>query len=223
LKEVIVIGNPKWRVGVLGIVASNIVEEFNRPAFVWGREGSEHIKGSCRSDGTVNLVDLMTGVKEEIFLDVGGHEMAGGFSMEQDKIHFLESELVCSYGKVKKGKDTGQKTVDKVLTIDDVTWSTYKDIERLAPFGVGNPKPVFLFKKIEIAGIKLFGKEKNHLELRFKNSSGGFIPAIGFFMNESTFEAPLEAGRKINLVASVEKSMFRGRAELRLRIVDIFV
>jgi len=222
LKEVIVIGNPKWRVGVLGIVASNIMEEFGKPVFVWGREGSEHIKGSCRSDGTVNLVELMTAVSNKIFLDIGGHELAGGFSIEQKKIHLLEEELVAGYEKTKKEQSEEQKTVDKILTIDEVVWDTYKNIERFAPFGVGNPKPVFLFQDVEIADVKIFGKEKNHLELKFKNSNGSFIPAIGFFMDEKTFDFTLEVGRKINLVASVEKSMFRGRAELRLRIVDVF-
>ncbi|VAW12634.1 Single-stranded-DNA-specific exonuclease RecJ [hydrothermal vent metagenome] len=223
LREVIVVGNPKWRVGVLGIAANNIMEEFGRPVFVWGREGSEHIKGSCRSDGTVNLVELMTCAPEELFLNVGGHELAGGFSMNQEKIHLLEDELVLSYGKVKREQSEQHKTVDKMLDIDEVTWNTYKDIERFAPFGVGNPKPVFLFENIEIAGVKVFGKERNHLELKFQNSRGGFIPAIGFFMDENTFDTPLEVGRKIKLTASLEKSMFRGRAELRLRIIDIFV
>src|SRR3989338_4443283 len=58
-KSVIVIGNPKWRVGVLGLIASKIAEEYKRPAFVWGMEGGETIKGSCRSDGSVNLVEMM--------------------------------------------------------------------------------------------------------------------------------------------------------------------
>lgn len=222
IREVIVIGNPKWRVGVLGIAANNIMEEFNRPVFVWGREGGEHIKGSCRSDGTVNLVELMSSVSEGFLLGSGGHELAGGFSAPHEKIHLLEDELINSYKKVKKEREEKEVFVDKEMSVDEVSWDTYQKIEQLAPFGVGNPKPLFLFRDIEVAGVKMFGKEKNHLELQFKNSRGTSIPAIGFFMDEGTFDAPLEVGRKVNLVASIEKSMFRGRRELRLRVVDVF-
>jgi len=229
-REVIVVGNPKWRVGVLGIAANNVMEEFGRPVFVWGREGSAHIKGSCRSDGTVNLVELMAGVSSGFFINSGGHELSGGFSVEHEKIHLLEEELVASYEKTKREQGVEQKTVDKILSIDDVNWGTYKDIEQLAPFGVDNPNPTFLFEGLPIADIKMFGKEKNHLELQFKNSRENAVSAIGFFMDEKTFSAgvgsasvgcKLEEGRKINLIASFEKSMFRGRPELRLRIVDV--
>lgn len=221
IHDVIVIGNPKWRIGVLGIAANNIMEEFCCPVFVWGREGGDTIKGSCRSDGTVNLVELMASTQEGFFLGSGGHELAGGFSVAQEKIHLLEDELIKSYQKTKRKKQDKKILVDKAMYINDVSWDTYRQIEQLAPFGVENHKPVFLFEGLEIAGMKLFGKEKNHLELSFKNSRGSFIPAIGFFMDEETFDVPLEIGRKINLVGSLEKSMFRGRRELRMRIVDI--
>mgnify|MGYP001599272010 FL=1 len=94
-------------------------------------------------------------------------------------------------------------------------------IEKLAPFGAGNPKPIFLFEKIEIAGVKNFGKEKNHLEIIFKKSDGKNISAIGFFMKGGEWGIELKEGEKINLIATMEKSMFRSFAELRLRIVDI--
>jgi single-stranded-DNA-specific exonuclease len=78
IKPVIVIGNPKWRVGVLGLVASRLTEEYKKPAFVWGLEGSEVIKGSCRSDGSVNLVTLMTHIPAGSFAEFGGHEGSAG-------------------------------------------------------------------------------------------------------------------------------------------------
>jgi len=222
LRDVIVIGNPKWRVGVLGIAANNIMEEFGRPTFVWGREGSENIKGSCRSDGSINLVELMNSTSEELFVDIGGHELAGGFSISHEKIHLLEDELVKSYKNMKKAVKEENITIDKKMTLDDVDWRTYKEIEKLAPFGVGNSKPLFLFEDILLADIKMFGKEKNHLHLHFKNSRGSGVSAIGFFMNAGSFETKLEVDKKINLIASFEKSVFRGRQELRLRIVDVF-
>ncbi|MFC1721209.1 single-stranded-DNA-specific exonuclease RecJ [Patescibacteria group bacterium] len=225
IKDVIVIGNPKWRVGVLGLAANKITEEYDRPAFVWGREGSQTIKGSCRSDGSVHLVDLMREVREEVFIDIGGHEAAGGFSITNGYIHTLEDELISAYQKVKYDTGDSNKTmIDKKMSLDEVSWATYNNIDNLAPFGVGNPKPTFLFENIEIVLMKQFGKGEDHLQLNFKNSAGDMIPAIGFFMlPETSDKKPLEIGKKINLVATVEKSMFRGRPELRLRIVEIFV
>ncbi|KKP66074.1 MAG: Single-stranded-DNA-specific exonuclease [Candidatus Nomurabacteria bacterium GW2011_GWE1_35_16] len=97
-KKVIVIGNPTWRVGVLGIIASKIAEEYKRPAFVWGTDGSDDLKGSCRSWGGANLVEIMTALPENSLLGFGGHAGAGGFSVAQTEIHFLEERILNVYG-----------------------------------------------------------------------------------------------------------------------------
>lgn len=222
LREVIVIGNPLWRVGVLGIAASNIVEEYGRPAFVWGREGSHTIKGSCRSDGSVNVVELMTSVSEELFLNVGGHEFSGGFSISHEKIHLLEDELVGAYEKVRRPREEKEIMIDAILSLDDVNWSTYGEVEKLAPFGVGNPKPTFSFPNITIGGARAFGKGNDHLELSFRNVYGKVV-AIGFFMKADMFEMRVENGARVTLIATMEKSLFRRTPELRLRIVDIML
>jgi single-stranded-DNA-specific exonuclease len=222
VKDVIVIGNTNWKPGVIGLIAGKLVEEYGRPAFVWGREDSEHIKGSCRSDGTVNLVGLMVAVGEDFFLNIGGHESSGGFSVSYEKIHFLEEELLKAHKKIKKitALPSGEM-IDCVLTIDDVTADNYKTIEKLAPYGVGNPKPAFLFSNVAIKEVSMFGKEKNHLKLIFENSKGAKIPAIGFFMDAKDYKVPVEAGATINLIATVELSLFMRRPEIRLRIIDI--
>ncbi|MCX6757415.1 MAG: single-stranded-DNA-specific exonuclease RecJ, partial [Candidatus Nomurabacteria bacterium] len=126
--EVIVIGNPAWKVGVLGLIAGKITDEYKRPAFVWGRDENDVIKGSCRSDGSVSVVELMTETKEH-FTEFGGHEGAGGFSVHNDKIHFLENALCESFVKLTptllplgKGEvPTAEGVYDLKLTLDDVT------------------------------------------------------------------------------------------------------
>ena len=222
MREVIVVGNPAWKPGVLGLAANRLMEDYERPVFVWGREGGTHIKGSCRSDGSINVVELMVNVRQGIFLDVGGHELSGGFSISHEQIHFLEEEIILAYKKIEKKSSVEEAmAVDSTLSLDHVTWETQRLVEQLAPFGIGNPKPLFLFEGIEIKGVKAFGKEKNHLELQFENSAGKRIPAIGFFISQENFKTAIEEGNFINLFATLEKSMFRGRPELRLRIVDI--
>ncbi|MFA5830262.1 MAG: single-stranded-DNA-specific exonuclease RecJ [Candidatus Paceibacterota bacterium] len=222
LLEVIVIGHPEWEPGILGLAANNLAEEFNRPVFVWGRDTDGKIKGSCRSDGTVSLVELMSRAREGAFLQFGGHAEAGGFTVSSEGIHTLEKELSDAYRAMEKIVKAGMVAVDDELSLDDVTWGTYEQVEAFAPFGMENPKPVFLFKNAEITGVKKFGKTNEHLELEFRNSKGNRIPAIGFFTGEKDFpEVLLGAGEKVNLIATLEKSVFRNYPELRLRIVDI--
>ncbi|MBX4215557.1 single-stranded-DNA-specific exonuclease RecJ [Candidatus Parcubacteria bacterium] len=220
--EVIVIGNPEWRPGVLGLLASRLVEEHGKPAFVWGKGEEADLKGSCRSDGTVNMVELMTSVTDGTFIDVGGHELAGGFSVSHEKIHLIEEELTAAYRKVKKGKVSLAKAIiDCALTLDEVNETTYVKLEKLAPFGIGNPKPTFLFENAVIEEVKHFGKEKNHLELVFHTTFGDKISAIGFFKSAESFKKEISAGTAVNLIATFEKSYFKRRPQIRLRIVDI--
>jgi single-stranded-DNA-specific exonuclease len=223
-KSLIVIGNPSWRIGVLGIIAAKITEEYKKPAFVWGGDGNNDIKGSCRGWGGVNLVEIMTLLPENSLIGFGGHKNAGGFSVSHEEIHFLEERLVKVFNKYETVEEKNKEyTIDANVLIDDVTSENYSVIEKLAPFGMANPKPTFLFKGLVISSLKEFGKEKNHLELIFKNSRGRQIKAISFFKTRNSFGSPLEQGSKINLVATFEKSSFAGREELRLRIVDILI
>ena len=221
-KSIIVIGNPSWRVGILGLVASKVAEEYKRPAFIWGSEGSDIIRGSCRGWGDVNLVEIMSTLPENSLLAFGGHAGAGGFSVSNAQVHFLEERLLGVFDGIKDKKESSiEINIDALITIDDVTIENYNVIERLAPYGIGNPKPTFMFEDLAITGVKGFGKEKNHLELMFTNSRGRPVKAIAFFKTDESFNRSITAGERINLTATFEKSTFGGRTELRLRIVDI--
>lgn len=222
MRDVIVIGNPKWRVGVLGLVAGKISDEYKKPVFVWGKDENDFIKGSCRSDGSVSVVELMTATSEH-FLEFGGHELAGGFTVHNEKIHFLEETLSVSYSKTRKIKIADDIAYDIKSDLSMVNMKNYKEIEKLAPFGLGNPKPIFLFENIKIEKIKKFGKNgsEEHLEIIFSDANGNKAKAISFFSTPDSFEKPLAEGLSANLLATFDLSRFRGREELRLRIVDI--
>ncbi len=221
-KKVIVIGNPSWRIGVLGIIASKIVEEYKRPVFVWGSDGSDELKGSCRSYGGINLVELMNSLPENSLTGFGGHAGAGGFSVDHKEIHFLEDRILQVYGGDREVEEIAhEEGAEATIEIDDVTSANYSVIEKLAPYGAGNPKPTFLFKDISIYGVKEFGKEKNHLELSFLSSKGKIVKAIAFFKTKESYGGKINVGERINLVATFEKSIFGGKTELRLRIIDI--
>jgi single-stranded-DNA-specific exonuclease len=234
MKEVIVIGNPKWKVGVLGLVAGKISDEYDKTVFVWGNDENDLIKGSCRSSGDISVVELMS-ENSDHFIDFGGHELAGGFTVQNDKIHFLEEKLSNSYrNRVKSGLKGAQGSVlpnlpnyDIEGNLDLVNMKNWKEIEKLSPFGLGNLKPVFLFKNVKIENIKKFGKNSSgeHLEITFsdakKDGKRNKIKAISFFSNNDSFETKIEEGLSVNLYATFDLSRFRGREELRLRIVAI--
>ncbi len=222
-KSVIFIGDTTWRAGVLGLVAGKITEEYKKPAFVWGLEGGEIIKGSCRSSGEVNLVDMMTLLPEKSFLEFGGHAMAGGFSVSREEIHFLEERLEEAYTKSpKKSVESDEEVlVDAHLSLDDVTRDVWNEVNMMAPFGVANPKPVFAFDDILISEIRKFGKNNEHIEISFRNSRGRDIKAIQFFKSFDSLPENVRDGKKINLKAHIEKSTFGWKEEIRLRIVEI--
>jgi single-stranded-DNA-specific exonuclease len=221
-KQVIVLGNPDWRPALLGLVAGSIAQEYNRPVFLWGRENGEFIKGSCRSEGTTDLVQIMESSKE-VFIEYGGHKMSGGFSVDFEKIHTLENVLVESFVTLKnKSKiNNDEMLVDAELTLKDISEKSVAEILQLAPFGVGNEKPVFIFRDVIPEKINRFGKAEEHLSINFRDGTAT-MRAISFFTSPDQFGDLLKEGIKTNLVANVEKSFFAGRSEIRLRIVDFF-
>jgi single-stranded-DNA-specific exonuclease len=222
IKDVIVVGNKDWKAGILGLVASKLVEKYKVPAFVWSQEGNM-IKGSCRSLDELHLVDIMQDAHIDSFINFGGHAEAGGFSCKIDEIDALEKRLQKSVKKYKikntKRKKT-QKIIDMELSVDAISLHSYQEIRKLAPFGVGNEKPLFLFKDVLIENVRTFGKDKNHLEIFFKNSLGKTIRGIAFFKTPDDFKK-LKENKTCDIVAHIEYSVFIGKHELRLQVVDI--
>jgi single-stranded-DNA-specific exonuclease len=215
--RVVVVGNPDWRPSLLGLVANSLVEEYGCPAFVWGRDGDGVLKGSCRSYGGINLYDLMNKTKDS-FIEYGGHSGAGGFSLALEHISNLEDELSKSLEHVEAGPIQEEGNI--MVSLSEVGPKLWDTVSKFAPFGTGNPKPVFQFSDAEIKSAKNFGKSENHLEIIFKTDRGA-VKAISFFNTIEGTKAPLMPGAKVSLKAHLEKSYFMNRPELRLRIVDI--
>jgi len=228
LPKVIVFGNPKWKPSILGLVAGKLAEEFNRPVFLWGRNGLGEIRGSCRSDQRADVYELMQNLPKNFLDHFGGHKFSGGFGISNDNIHFLEEKLLKSLKTEKNGQDKEKDEmvlIDEELLVGDINWEMVEEIYKLSPYGQGNPKPIFIFKNVKLPKIQKFGKHKEHLKLDFPIESNGdekkSISAISFFASEDTFEKTLKEGQSVDLVATIEKSYFRNNPELRLRIIDI--
>lgn len=220
LRDVIVIGNPDWRPGLMGLVANSLVEEYNRPAFVWGRDGNGILKGSCRSCNGYDLVTLMNKASDS-FIEFGGHSGAGGFSLSLENVSTVEEKLSQALASLEsKVKEPEEQNKGLIISASDVGDNLWETVSKFAPFGMGNNKPIFKIPKAEIKSVKKFGKEGNHLEIIF-NGGNKEIKAISFFSDLENFSATLSPGRSVNVFANLEKSYFRNRPELRLRIVDI--
>lgn len=219
-KAVIVMGNPEWKPSLLGLVAGGLAEEFNRPVFLWGREEGITIKGSCRSGGGVSVYEVMKYASES-FIEYGGHLQAGGFSVSEEAVHTLEAALIESHKKIAGQGTEVERVVDAELTPREVTWDTYRAINRLAPFGEGNPKPVFVMCDVVLEGARTFGKGNDHLEITIEGTGGRPVKAIAFFSTLESFGVPLAEGVRVSLIVHLEASYFGGKSEIRLRLVDV--
>jgi len=148
--------------------------------------------------------------------------MAGGFEVTDQGIYDLEKALNEAQTKtlLNKDGDLGKIKIDKVVSVDDLDWNLFNEINKLSPFGVGNDKPVFMIKDGEIEKVEFFGKEKNHLKIILKKKNGRKIPAIQFFIKEKD-KNKISDKTKVDLIVNLENSNFAGFNELRLRIVEI--
>lgn len=220
-KKVIVVGNPNWKPALLGLVAGGIAEEFDKPVFLWGRDTETTLKGSCRSGGGIDVLKLM-GYAKDAFIEFGGHVGAGGFSVSLDVIHNLENVLLGAVLKCgRENNELASAPADAVLRLSELDWGVISNLRLLAPFGEGNPKPVFLIDGALIKEVRRFGKDNVHIAIRFAKNDFDFIEAISFFTALDDFGKPITLGEKVSLLAHVEQSNFNGNSEIRLRIKEI--
>jgi len=218
---VIVMGNPEWRPALVGLAANTLAEAYQRPVFLWGRDGREVIKGSCRSGGSASVVSIMRAA-HDAFIEYGGHHASGGFSVSEDEIHTLDARLNSAYEAVRtEGAPAAREvTLDATLSPEEVSDALALEIASLAPFGEGNAKPLFAFRAITPQAVELFGKGRDHTKCRLETAHSA-LEAIAFFATPDSFRVPLTTGVPVTLVAHVERSFFMRRASTRLRIVDV--
>jgi single-stranded-DNA-specific exonuclease len=218
LPPVLVFGNPQWRPSLLGLVANKLAEEYGRPAFLWGRDGLGAFRGSCRSEGRTSVVALMDAVAP-LFSEYGGHHMSGGFCVREDAIHSFPQALHDAFGAAAADFEE-TVTVDAELELDAVDRTFIALQGKLAPFGMGNPKPVYLFRNVRPGTVAAFGKTREHTKLLFE-TSGLAKEAIAFFRAPDSFPALKQSAGGLDLYAHVEQSFFMGRRQTRLRILDL--
>ena len=223
-RSVIALGDPEWRPALLGLVANTLADEYGRPVFLWGREGNMRLKGSMRSGGPTHALELMRATIDT-FEDFGGHAAAGGFTVRDDAIFFLEDRLVEAHARIALSDETDALALraDAIITPDDATDALLRKIDRLAPFGQHNPKPVFLLRDVTIREISRFGKNEEHVKLKIHTETRAGIDAVTFF-TKGTIARTVEnllPGSRAHLLTHLERDTFSRGTPVRLRLLAI--
>lgn len=220
LPEVVVIGDLTWRPAVLGLVAGKLQETYGKSFFVWGEGGDGTLKGSCRMIAAHHAALLMQGLPEGILLHSGGHAAAGGFATTREQVHFLEKALndclALSAEALAKEDVIEEKPSPLPLPLACATTRHLAAVRTLAPFGVGNPEPVFLFENVTIESTKKFGKAKEHLECTITDPAGSAV-AFTFFAPDSLIEKA-STGNTVSIIGTLEAGW---RGGVRIHIKEI--
>lgn len=223
LPSVIVLGDPDWRPGLLGLVANSIAEEHERPVFLWGREGNDTLKGSCRAGGKVSVNELMHAA-EDAFIEFGGHAASGGFSVAPDKVFDLEASLVAALATLPP-HEADDARADAHLAPENVSSKLLATLDRFAPFGMKNPKPAFGLRDVVLHEVSWFGKSGEHLRVKIIRDEfdGATVEGICFYARRELGKKcdSLARGEKRSLLAHLERDTFSRGQPVRLRIVDI--
>lgn len=218
--NVLVAGSPKWNPALLGLAANSLVDTYGKTVCVWGREGTGNIKGSCRGNGDVHVVRLFEEAQDAL-TTYGGHEHAGGFAAEHERVHALGEVLNEAFVRVAETTEEKEVRVDAELPHTELH-DTHRTLSKFAPFGIENPKPVFVFSSANIISVRQFGKEDAHIEVQLSHKdSEKTIRGIAFFKNPNSFTCTPKEGGHADVLCTLELSRFMGRVQFELRIVDI--
>ncbi len=219
---VTVLGDTAWKPSLLGLAANSVMGERGGVVCLWGRDATGALKGSCRSDASISLVDLFANAPD-VFEQFGGHAHAGGFTVSSERVHTLQEDLLraAELSEAAPSKVEGLQH-DASLALATITHALLADISKLSPFGIGNPKPIFLVSTVNIAQVKRFGKEKSHVEVMLEcPHSGRTLRAFEFFKGPEHFTHVPTQGTSANVLATLERDTYKGPQALALRIVDI--
>nr|MDD6335798.1 single-stranded-DNA-specific exonuclease RecJ [bacterium] len=176
-----VVAGEGWNSGVVGLVASRLVERYHRPAVVLSHGADGRCTGSARSIPGVNLYQCLHAA-HGLFERFGGHEMAAGMTLCHENVPKLKAHME-SYlaAHTDASLYQPQAVVDTDITPAECTLDTYRDLRRLAPFGQGNPAPVFAVRRAKMMGVRTMGADGAHMRLKISDNSGT-IDGVGFRM-----------------------------------------
>ncbi len=223
VSKMIVVGHKSFNQGVIGLVAGKLVEEFSRPAVVL-TVGEVYSKASARSINGFNIIEAIR-AQSEFLVDAGGHPMAAGFTVETAKLELVKQRLL-ELAEKAIGPELLEKTlkIDLELPLPAISLKLWEAIRKLAPFGLGNPEPVFKSPAI-VEDFRLVGNTGKHLRLIVKavteegSHQENSLAAIAF--NQGFLANKLRRGQKVELAFGLTLNSWNGEKKLELKVKDI--
>ncbi|MCZ6918279.1 MAG: single-stranded-DNA-specific exonuclease RecJ [Gemmatimonadetes bacterium] len=211
----IVLAKDSWHPGVIGIVASRVVERYARPTFLIGLDGAEG-KGSGRSVPGFDMHAALTRCADHL-VKFGGHPMAAGLTIHRDRIDaFREAFNAIARAELSKDDLVNVQRVDVTASVDRLDPDLERLLRHLEPCGMGNPAPVFAVMGARAADVREVGN--NHLKFRIEDQTGG-LDAIAF---ERADRVPVEwLQGPVDVAFRLEENEFQGRVSLQARVVDL--
>ena len=225
--KIIILTSDRWNEGIIGLIASKMVEKYYRPTIVLTKNDGSY-KASARSIPSFHITDFLVGLKKYL-VDVGGHKQAAGFTIEENKLaDFIKSAEKKSNRLIDQTDLEKKIEVDLKIPLFKINISLAKKIEELAPFGIGNPQPTFVSSG-EIIDAQLFGKQNNHLKIFIKQNSqeskiydlGSTIEFIGFFQADKFSQ--LSRGKTVQIIYNLDINRWNGKESLRGKINQLLI
>ena len=211
----LVLYDPNWHIGVVGIVASRLVERFKRPIFVLANSENGFVKGSGRSIAGVSLISALNACRDNLKI-YGGHEAAAGVTLEPSQIsHFVRNFDDAIKNQMTRDQLTRPTLIDDELNIETITDELVRELSLLEPFGMGNAKPIFAASGLKIHSKKIVGE--SHLKLKVGDDKKVF-DAIAFNKSEDFKKLSGQTG----LVFGLEINEFNNVESVQLVVKDFF-
>jgi single-stranded-DNA-specific exonuclease len=211
-RKSIVLASEAWHPGVIGIVASRIVDMFHRPTVLIALQGGNG-RGSGRSIPNFHLHDALNACSEHL-LKFGGHKHAAGLSIDESTLEaFIEGFDAVAGGLLSPSDLIPELAVDALLRPEEIDLALAEAVDALAPFGMGNPEPVFMLEGAKVADLRVL--KEHHLKLRL-TAGGRTLEAIGFNMAQGR-----NVPEFVTLAFSLQINDWNGRRSLQLRLKDL--
>ena len=215
-KNVIMVSG-EYHEGVLGIVASNIVERYQKPVFIMNEKDGV-LKGSARSIFDFNIYVAMNKISD-LFLAFGGHTLAAGFSFDASNFDKIEGFLDNEFEEFKKHNELkSSKNIDIVTSLEDISYQFLNSLDVLKPYGMDFEKPSVLIENAMVLNKAYFGSEKQYLRLTIADEVGN-LECISF-KDVVAFDK-VEKNDIVDLLCTLDKNNFNGRSKLQAHIIDI--
>lgn len=216
-QKIIISQNEKYHEGIIGLVASRLTKKYYKPSVVISLN-EHHGKGSVRSIPGVDIISILRQF-EELFVDLGGHPMAAGFTVTRNNVNKLEQTLNDHFDEIYE-EDLYKRVldIDLLIPLNVIDLQFINKLEALKPYGIGNEEPVFAAKNAGVAELKAVGKDSNHLSMRLFDGEN-FYKAIYF--NGVEKSKNILVGDNVDIAFMLRKNEYGGRTYIDLVIKDI--